>query len=104
MLVRRIAAYAACHEHHATRIVRPLQLLLLSYIGVILHVLMDLLNNYGVRLLMPFSQLVLRRRALHHRSLAVARAWRRRLAGAAPPFAELAARVARSCAPCTCSR
>ena len=36
--------------------VRPMQLLLLSYIGVILHVLMDLLNTYGVRLLMPFSQ------------------------------------------------
>ena len=36
--------------------IRPVQLLLLSYIGVILHVLMDLLNNYGVRLLMPFSQ------------------------------------------------
>src|SRR5438477_12375564 len=30
--------------------VRPGQLLLLSYVGVILHVLMDLLNNYGVRL------------------------------------------------------
>ena len=36
--------------------VQPTQLLLLSYIGVILHVLMDLLNTYGVRLLMPFSQ------------------------------------------------
>lgn len=36
--------------------VRPLQLLLLSYVGVMLHVLMDLLNTYGVRLLMPFSQ------------------------------------------------
>jgi inner membrane protein len=36
--------------------IRPLQLLLLSYIGVILHVSMDLLNTYGVRLLMPFSQ------------------------------------------------
>jgi inner membrane protein len=36
--------------------VKPMQLLLLSYIGVILHVLMDLLNTYGVRLLMPFSQ------------------------------------------------
>jgi inner membrane protein len=35
---------------------RPIQLLLLSYVGVILHVLMDLLNTYGVRLLMPFSQ------------------------------------------------
>jgi inner membrane protein len=31
-------------------------LLLLSCIGVVLHVGMDLLNNYGVRLLMPFSQ------------------------------------------------
>lgn len=36
--------------------IRPGQLLLLSYIGVILHILMDVLNNYGVRLLMPFSQ------------------------------------------------
>jgi inner membrane protein len=36
--------------------IRPRQLLLLSYLGVIVHVLMDLLNNYGVRLLMPFSQ------------------------------------------------
>jgi inner membrane protein len=31
------------------------QLLLLSYIGVLLHVLMDFTNSYGVRLLMPFS-------------------------------------------------
>src|SRR5882672_2055966 len=31
--------------------VRPGQLLLLSYIGVLIHVAMDLLNNYGVRLL-----------------------------------------------------
>jgi inner membrane protein len=31
-------------------------LLALSYLGVLLHVAMDLLNNYGVRLLMPFSQ------------------------------------------------
>ena len=30
-------------------------LLLLSYLGVISHVGLDLLNNYGVRLLMPFS-------------------------------------------------
>ena len=36
--------------------VRPSQVLLLSYVGVLLHVAMDLLNNYGVRLLMPFSQ------------------------------------------------
>ena len=31
------------------------QLLFLSYIGVLTHVAMDWLNNYGVRLLMPFS-------------------------------------------------
>ena len=30
-------------------------LLLLSYLGVVTHVALDLLNNYGVRLLMPFS-------------------------------------------------
>jgi inner membrane protein len=30
-------------------------LLLLSYVGVWLHVFLDYLNNYGVRLLMPFS-------------------------------------------------
>ena len=30
-------------------------LLLLSYIGVLSHVALDLLNSYGVRLLMPFS-------------------------------------------------
>lgn len=32
------------------------QLLLLSYIGVLLHVFMDWTNSYGVRLLMPFSE------------------------------------------------
>ena len=36
--------------------VRPGQLLLLSYIGVLAHVFMDFLNSYGVRLLMPFSE------------------------------------------------
>jgi inner membrane protein len=30
-------------------------LILLSYLGVVLHVFMDYLNTYGVRLLMPFS-------------------------------------------------
>jgi inner membrane protein len=33
----------------------PGQILLLSYIGVMLHVFMDWTNSYGVRLLMPFS-------------------------------------------------
>lgn len=36
--------------------VKPAQILLLSYIGVLLHVFMDLMNSYGVRLLMPFSE------------------------------------------------
>jgi inner membrane protein len=36
--------------------VRPLWLLALSYLGIISHVLLDLLNNYGVRLLMPFER------------------------------------------------
>ena len=31
------------------------ELLLLSYLGVLLHVFMDLMNSYGVRLLMPWS-------------------------------------------------
>lgn len=35
--------------------VRPAWLLLLSLAGVYSHVLLDLLNNYGVRLLTPFS-------------------------------------------------
>jgi inner membrane protein len=30
-------------------------LLLLSYVGVLSHVFLDVLNNYGVRLLMPFA-------------------------------------------------
>lgn len=36
--------------------VKPGQILLLSYIGVLLHVFMDLMNSYGVRLLMPLSE------------------------------------------------
>ena len=39
-----------------SEVVRPGQLLLLSYIGVLLHVFMDFTNSYGVRLLMPFSE------------------------------------------------
>ena len=38
----------------ATR-ARAMPLLLLCYVGVISHVLLDWLNTYGVRLLMPFS-------------------------------------------------
>ena len=39
----------------AGRRARPGALLLLSYVGVLLHVAMDWLNTYGVRLLMPLS-------------------------------------------------
>jgi inner membrane protein len=35
--------------------VRFVWLLVLSYVGLLSHVFLDLLNNYGVRLLMPFS-------------------------------------------------
>jgi len=46
--------------HQANRppgqVVRPGQLLLLSYLGVFMHVFMDFTNSYGVRLLMPFSE------------------------------------------------
>jgi inner membrane protein len=35
--------------------VRTAAVLLLSYVGVLSHVGLDILNNYGVRLLMPFS-------------------------------------------------
>ncbi len=34
---------------------RASALLLISYVGVLSHVFLDYLNNYGVRLLMPFS-------------------------------------------------
>jgi inner membrane protein len=36
--------------------VKPAEILLLSYLGVLLHVFLDFLNSYGVRLLMPFSE------------------------------------------------
>ena len=36
-------------------VVRPAAVLALSYAGVVLHILMDLLNTYGVRLLKPLS-------------------------------------------------
>jgi inner membrane protein len=57
-LLTAVMLFVASRRAATTRqpSVRPMQLLLLSYIGVILHVLMDLLNTYGVRLLMPFSQ------------------------------------------------
>ena len=41
---------------HALERVKASQVLLLSYIGVLLHVFLDFLNSYGVRLLMPFSE------------------------------------------------
>ena len=56
-------------------------LLLLAFVGVYSHVFLDYLNNYGVRLLDAGQlALVLRRRGLHRRSVALADAWRRYLA------------------------
>jgi len=50
--IRERASRAEVPAPHAARAV---QLLLLSYLGVLAHVFMDFLNSYGVRLLMPFS-------------------------------------------------
>ena len=41
---------------NAAERVKPRQILLLSYIGVLCHVFLDFVNSYGVRLLMPFSE------------------------------------------------
>jgi inner membrane protein len=43
------------HAHDASPPAALAPLLVLSYVGVLLHVFLDFLNNYGVRLLMPFS-------------------------------------------------
>jgi inner membrane protein len=43
-------------RRHAAERVKPAQVLMLSYLGVLLHVFLDFLNSYGVRLLMPFSE------------------------------------------------
>src|SRR5438876_1021370 len=42
-------------NHSPEPVLRPAQLLLLAALGVWSHPLLDLLNTYGVRLLMPFS-------------------------------------------------
>ena len=43
-------------RRHAVTRVNAAQILLLSYIGALLHVFFDFLNSYGIRLLMPFSE------------------------------------------------
>ena len=52
------SSIAACDRSRAPRHERAnLQgLVLLAYLGTWLHVFMDFLNSYGVRLLMPFSE------------------------------------------------
>ena len=50
-----LVADRLCRRQAADR-VKAGEILLLSYIGVLLHVFLDLLNTYGVRLLMPFSE------------------------------------------------
>jgi len=53
-VVMAIVAATRSRSEDATP-VRLGWLLLFSYVGVLLHVAMDFLNNYGVRLLMPFQ-------------------------------------------------
>ena len=43
-------------RRHAAQRVKAREVLLLSYVGVLLHVFLDWLNTYGVRLLMLFSE------------------------------------------------
>jgi inner membrane protein len=50
---RRLARGSPPGSHESAPSFGPL--LLLSYVGVLSHVGLDYLNNYGVRLLMPFS-------------------------------------------------
>ena len=65
-------------------------LLALSYLALYSHLLLDFLNNYGVRVLAPARlAVVLRRRRVHHRPVALAGARRRRVGGA--PAARAAA-------------
>jgi inner membrane protein len=55
MLAAAVWAYLGRRPRDAGPPLRFLPLLAASYVGVVTHVLMDLLNNYGVRLLMPFD-------------------------------------------------
>ena len=55
LLYDKYRARGPAGQQASGEVVRPLQILFLSYIGVLLHVFMDLMNSYGVRLLMPFS-------------------------------------------------
>jgi inner membrane protein len=44
-----------CRRRGEVPRVDPLAILALSYVGVFAHLFLDFLNNYGIRLLMPFS-------------------------------------------------
>jgi inner membrane protein len=50
-----LVARSRRHERADSESATFVPLLILSYIGVLSHVFLDYLNNYGVRLLMPFS-------------------------------------------------
>src|SRR5688572_22481620 len=61
LLVAAMVAFDRWQAHRGTRPsardpVRARWLLALAYIAILSHPLLDLLNTYGVRLLMPFSQ------------------------------------------------
>jgi inner membrane protein len=69
-------------RHPALKSVRPFQLLLLAYIGVVSHPFLDWLNTYGVRLLMPFNG-----RWFYGDTLFIVDAWMWLLMGASAVFA-----------------
>ena len=56
VLPAALAGVMIAWDRLRTRRANARGLLLLAYIGTWLHVFMDFLNTYGVRLLMPFSQ------------------------------------------------
>jgi inner membrane protein len=51
-----IVACDRLFRRHAAERAKPVEILWLSYLGVLCHVFLDFLNSYGVRLLMPFSE------------------------------------------------
>ena len=56
VLTAIIVACDRLFRTHAADRVKPREVLLLSYVGVLAHVFFDFVNSYGVRLLMPFSE------------------------------------------------
>ncbi len=56
VLTAIIVACDRLFRRNAPERAKPIEILWLSYLGVVCHVFLDFLNSYGVRLLMPFSE------------------------------------------------